>query len=57
MTSIARRISRAADKKNGITRAPVPQPTIMLPCGGYKTLHPTKGWQKVSGKRFNMKGK
>ena len=46
MTNIARQIARKAG-----WRSEEPQPTIFLEDGGYKTLHPTKGWRKVSGKR------
>lgn len=49
--SIARQIDRRARRKNGIPYVRNPQPTVLLPDGGYKTLHPTKGWMKVSGKR------
>lgn len=51
MSSLIRRIERKVARLNGGYEKK-PQPTVLLPDGGYKTLHPTKGWMKVSGKRL-----
>ena len=48
MTSLARQITRRNPNYERVSR---PQLTEDLPDGGYKTLHPTKGWQFVSGRR------
>lgn len=50
MSSLVRRIQRKFARDNGLYKGK-PQPVVNLPDGGYKTLHPTKGWMKVSGKR------
>lgn len=52
MTSITRQISRRIARRNGVPYKINPQPTVMTPDGGYRTLRPTKGWLKVSGKRL-----
>lgn len=52
MSSIARRIQKKQSRNRGSYQG-TPQPVIAQPDGGYKTLHPTRGWMKVSGKRVN----
>ena len=52
MTSMARQIAR---RNPNYESNPKPQYTEDLPDGGYKTLHPTKGWQYVSGPRIKAR--
>lgn len=54
MSNLTRHIKRRLAKKVGKKWEGKPQPTILLPDGGYRTLHPTKGWMKVSGKRIKI---
>lgn len=51
MSNIITKIHRRNAKRAG-TYEGAPQPLEDLPCGGYRTLHPTRGWQYVSGKRL-----
>lgn len=53
MSSLPRRIQRRLQKKLG-TFENKPQPTVIDPDGGYRTLRPTKGWIKVSAKRAQL---
>lgn len=51
MSSLPRRIQRRWQRKRPDYEA-APQPTEMLPNGGYRTLRPTKGWVTISGPRL-----
>lgn len=53
MSSLVRRMQRKW-KRALAEYEPNPQPTVHTEDGGYITLHPTKGWQKVSGKRVRI---
>lgn len=53
MPSLVRRMQRKTARLNG-TYEKKPQPVVNLSDGGYRTLHPTKGWIKVSGKRVKV---
>jgi hypothetical protein len=55
VSSLTRRIIRNRLRKLEDYK-PSPQPLTSLSDGGYKTLHPTKGWVKVSGKRVRAFG-
>ena len=53
MPSLTRRMQRKTARLNGNYEG-TPQPVVKLRDGGYRTLHPTKGWLKVSGKRVKI---
>lgn len=48
MTTLSRKLKRLA---NPIWEGK-PQAFEDLPCGGYTTVHPTKGFRKMSGRRI-----
>lgn len=50
MSSFPRRLQRKRLRQSA-DYAPKAQLTIVHKDGGYSTLHPTKGWVRVSGKR------
>lgn len=52
MTSLQRKLTR---KKFGKPKQIRPQYTIMDEEGGYITLHPTKGWKRVSAGRIRAR--
>jgi len=52
MTSLARQIQRRNPNFEKVVR---PQLTEDLPDGGYKTLHPTKGWKYTSDRRIKAR--
>lgn len=52
--SIARQFRRSAARKLGKEWEGAPQPYRSLPDGGYRVLHPTKGWKRVCGKRARL---
>lgn len=52
MTTMTRKIRRAAFRKNAKEWVGQEQQTVDLPNGGYMTLTPTKGWKRVSGARI-----
>jgi hypothetical protein len=53
MSSLVRRIERNILRRQG-TWEGKPQPVVNTKDGGYRTLRPTKGWLKVSGKRAKL---
>ncbi len=48
MTSLQRKLARAKGFRAG---SDAEQPTVIYRDGSYKTLHPTRGWQRVSALR------
>lgn len=52
MTNLARKMAREKG-----WRSERPQDTILHDDGGYSTLHPTKGWRRVSGARVAAREK
>jgi hypothetical protein len=52
MTSLSRKMKRAAYARVGKEWPTRQQPTVTLPNGGYMTLRPTKGWLYVSPRRL-----
>lgn len=56
MSSLARRMQRKVLRRR-TDYEPAPQVYQMLPNGGYRTLHPTKGWRVVSPLRIRVFGR
>lgn len=56
MTSIARRLTRAANRRNGVAPVRRPQLIEVFASGGYRALHPTRGWRYVSAARAALFG-
>lgn len=54
MSSLARKIARGRFKP-GYTREPAERKFEMLPDGGYRVLHPTKGWRAFTARRVQAK--
>jgi hypothetical protein len=50
--SLCRAMRRQRARKNGTVWKGPDQQVRHLPCGGYETLRPTKGWIRVSGPRL-----
>lgn len=50
--SLCRRLKRQWARKSGLVVESRGQHFEVLPNGGYRTLHPTKGWRIVSPKRL-----
>lgn len=51
MSSFLRNLQRRV-KRNAPDHEP-PEQYIEAISGGYRTLHPTKGWRRVSAKRYH----
>lgn len=51
MSSFIRNIQRKALRRKA-DYEPAPQPFVTLPCGGYRTLRPTKGWATFTARRL-----
>lgn len=50
--SLCRAFRRRQARKNGTEWKGPDQQVRFLPCGGYETLTPTKGWKRVSAARL-----
>lgn len=49
---LVRRLRREWKRRSGDVPDTKPQVVQMLKSGGYRVLHPTKGWRTVSPKRL-----
>lgn len=57
MTSLSRKMNRAACRRSGIEYNRKDRIYIMDDNGGYDALHPTRGWRHISEKRLSAQRK